>query len=251
MLGRMKLILGVLLLCFAWMASAQSASTQIYSFKSVFFDGAPQYTAAELMTMSGLVTGKPMTEGDLQAALKRLDDTGLFARLNYKTEGSNLRITLEPMAASDVRTVHYTNFVFYTPDELTAKVHALLPAFTGTVPGTGELEEQVRRALETVLKQRGIVATVTSLPGKDGKQDYSIAAPPVVVGKLVMTGIDMESDRRLKGIRDRAAGAEYVEGVSGDALRSSLTDACQDLGFVDCVVGPLAHGPPQVGSNRA
>ncbi len=251
MLGRMQVVLALLLFCCVSLSPVQAAldktaPAQIYTFKSVFFDGAPQYTPAELMTMSGLVTGKPLTDIDLQAALRRLDETGLFARINYKTEGSNLRITLDPVAVSEVRTVRYTNFVFYTPAELTAKVHALLPAFTGTVPGTGELEQQVARALETILKQRGIVATVTSMPGKEGELDYGIATPPVVVGKLVITGIDMDNNPRLKGIRDRAAGVAYVDGTSTSALRASLTDACQDLGFVDCAAGPLTQGTPQV-----
>ena len=260
MLGRMQVVLALLLLCcasvspvqaaLAQAAPAPSSPAQIYTFKSVFFDGAPQYTPAELMTMSGLVTGKPLTETDLQAALRRLDETGLFARIHYKTEGSNLRITLEPIAVSEARTVRYTNFVFYTPAELTAKVHALLPAFTGTIPGTGELEQQVAKALESILRQRGIIATVTSMPGKEGELDYSITTPPVVVGKLVITGIDMDSDPRLKGIRDRAAGVAYVDETSTNALRGSLTDACQDLGFVDCAVGPLTHGIPQVTPSR-
>ena len=244
MLSRMKLALACLLFCCA------SLAAQTFTFKSITFDGAPQYTPAELLTMSGLATGKSYTDADLKTALHKLDDTGLFSRINYKTEGSVLHILLEPMDAGATRTVHYANFVMATPAELNTEIHQRLPAFTGRIPATGDLEQKVGQALEAILRQRGIAATVTSIGNENGSVDYSIAKPPVVVGKIAVQGIDLGSDPKLGAIRDRIVGSEYVDGASTDALKVNLVDAYHDLGYPDFTIGTLTHSPPAVTAER-
>ncbi|ADW69881.1 BamA/TamA family outer membrane protein [Granulicella tundricola] len=239
----MKFLLVLLLWCAPLMA-------QTYTFKTIMFEGASQYSQAELLAMSGLSTSKAVTNGDLQTALHKLDDTGFFSKINYKTDGQVLHITLEAIAGSQARKVTYTNFVIDTPEDLNTKVHQRLPAFNGTVPNTGEMEQQVARALEGILQERGIHATVTSIGGAEGDLKYSIASPEVVVGKIAVAGVDLGKDAKLATVRDRILGSPYTEGQSGEALRTNLMDTYQDLGYVNFSMGTIGHGAPVVSAER-
>ncbi len=246
MLSAMKRMM-VWLMLVAWCGAVWA---QTFSFRTITFTGAPQYSQGELMRMSGLAVNHAYTDAELKAALGKLNDSGLFARINYRSDGASLTVELEPAEKGQARPVTYTNFVFYKPEELNAKVHALLPGFNGTVPVNGDLEQKVARALETVLKERGITATVNSIGGSGGGVDYSIASPPVVVGKVAVTGVNLGSDNRLMGIRDRVAGSDYTQGVTEEALRTNLTDAYHDLGYVNFAVGPVTHGAAEVSGGK-
>ena len=65
-----------------------------------------------------------------------------------------------------------------------------------------------------------------------------------------MTGVNLGSDNRLMGIRDRIAGSEYVEGATAEALRSNLNDAFHDLGYLTFAMGPVGHGVPEVSAGK-
>ena len=235
----MRLLLCLLLAC-------ASAFGQSFTFRTITFEGAPQYTQADLLSMCGLVPGKTLSQAELDIALHKLDDTGLFTSIDYKSEGPALHIKLVPEAGHQARTLHFNNFVFDTPAELDTKLRARVPLFTGTVPVVGDLQAKIERALESILKDEGITATVASLGSASGTLDYSITSPPVVVGKVSVTGVDFGLSPNLTAIRGRFQGQEYLEGTSGESLRSNLLDAYQDLGFVDFSSAPVTHEKPVV-----
>ena len=237
----------LLLLCsLGW---AMTAPGQTFTPQSISFEGAPQYGQADLLRMSGLAPGKQLTAADIDAAMQRMDATGLFAGIRYGTANGVLRFELEPMAGAKVRRARYGNFVMFKPEELTAEVRQRLPLFDGTVPVTGGMQKDIEQALSAVLKAHGIDATVTSIGATDGV-DYSIQTPPVLVGKVNVEGVNLGSNANLETIRKRVEGSEYSEEYSGKALAENLVDAYRDLGYVDIVVDQVTHGAPSVEPNR-
>ena len=222
-------------------------AAQTFTPRSITFTGAPAYSSAELLKMSGLTPGQAMTQAEIEAALHKLDDTGLFSNINYKLENGALRIVLEPMGKEQTRTIVYTNFVLDTPAELNAALQAKLPLFNGSVPVNGEMQAGVERALEAYLEEKHQVhATVTSLGDGSDHLNYSIASPQVLVGKVMVVGADLEAEKNLQAVRDRVQGSEYLAGTSGDALTTNLGDAYQDLGYVDFTMSAVTHGAPVV-----
>ena len=235
----------VLLVC--GMALGQS-----YPIKTIVFEGAPQYTPADLLTMSGLKATGTMTKAEMEDGVNKLDASGLFSDVHYQTAGPVLHIVLVPMAGAGVgRTVNYVNFVMFTPEELDAKVRARVPLYRGTIPVNGSMQEDVARALEAVLAERGIagskVMSIAAMGG--GVLNYSIEQPAVVV-KAVELGVDLGTVPELAAVQARYVGQEYREGQTGAALVLNLTDAYHDLGYVDFSMGPVTHGPPALGSDR-
>jgi outer membrane protein assembly factor BamA len=244
MLPRMRPILSFLLL------AAASASAQTLTPRTIAFDGAPQYAPADLLALSGLSPGKVVSKEDIETAMHHLDDSGLFSGIQYTTGNFVLRFQLEPTAADHMRRVAYTNFAWYTNAELNAAIHSKLPLFTGVVPIDGDMAGKVTLALEAILKNRGIDATVKSIGSSGGTLDFGITSPRVVVGNLLVEDARLDSDASLTAVSSRVAGSDYVEGISAEALRKSLSDAYLDLGFLDETVGPIGHAIPRIERDR-
>ncbi len=233
------------LLAFLLPAAAQTVTP-----KQIRFDGAAQYTQADLLATSKLAPGKTLTETDIEAAMHRLDDTGLFADIRYGAESGVLHFDLSPVPEAQTRTVHFNNFVMFAPEELIGKLHQQVPLFTGRVPVTGGMQQTLSGALEAVLKERGIDATVTSIGAQGGVLDFAIVTPPVVVNQVHVTGVDFASTGSLSALQARVNASEYLAQVSEDALRTSLREALLDLAYLDVNVSPIAHTVPQISASR-
>ncbi len=214
--------------------------------RSITFEGAPQYEQKELLAASELQPNKAVTQAELDAVTQKLGDTGVFSDITFGTSGTTLTFHLQPTPEAQMRKVLFTNFVLFTPAELTAKLRERVPLFHDKVPVVGGLKDAVERGLEAVLKERGIDATVTSIGGAGGGLDFAIATPPVVISSLAIAGADFEGTPALGKIRERVVGTDYMEGISGSTLKSSLMDAYLDLGFIDAAISPIGHGTPEV-----
>ena len=241
----MRFLLATLLL----LTLSVPAPGQTVVAKTINFTGATQ-SQAELLTLSGLTPGKTLGKDDIEAAMHRLDDSGLFANIQYSVNAGVLTFALEPAARSTMQRVQYGNFVWYTQAQLNDAVHAKLPLFTGSVPANGELKDQVAHTLEAILKERGIDATVTSQGIQGGKLEYSITTPQVIVGEVKIDNIDFSSDPVLMGVRKYLVGAEYLEGITAKAVDGNLSYALKELGFLDESVGPIGHAEPVVQPTR-
>lgn len=217
--------------------------------ETITFTGAQQ-TQAELLTLSGLSAGKSYTKAEIDAAAGRLDASGLFSSVQFGTNGTVLTFTLEPFARSQMQKVHYANFVWYTESQLNAAVHARLPLFTGTVPADGELKDQVAGALTAILKQRGIDATVESQGAAGGNMVYRISSPQIVVTDVQVENVRWNSDPVLDSVHHSLIGAEYLEGISQQAVHDNLEYALKEIGFLDVNISPISQAEPTMDGSR-
>jgi outer membrane protein assembly factor BamA len=235
-----RLALALLLFCTAAL-TAQSIVA-----KNILFTGAPQYQPAELLKLSGLTPGARLTQPEIEAAMNKLDSSGLFAGIEFKTSGDTLTFLLEPRAKTQSEQAIYGNFVWYTPEQLNALVHDRVPLFNGTVPADGELAQQVQHALEAILKeQHGIDATVTSRGIAGGRIEYSITTPKVVVGELHIANVDFASDPQLTYVQAGISGSEYLNGITAKQVQGNVGAALEELGYLDQTVGPITLAEPK------
>ena len=245
----MKVLFGSLLLFAGGLAIPAVAFAQTMVAKTINFTGAPQ-PQAELLTLSGLTPGKALTKDEIEAAAHRLDDSGLFASVQYSNAAGVLTFTLEPSAKAQMQVVQYGNFVWYTQAELNDAVHAKLPLFTGSVPANGELKDQVAQTLATLLKERGIDAKVESQEALGGRLEYRIATPPVVVVDMQIQNVDWKSDPVLSSVRQAQVGIDYLEGITQKGVHENLAYALKELGYLDENVGQIGHAEPKLEAGR-
>jgi outer membrane protein assembly factor BamA len=138
---------------------SQAALAQTYTPKQILIKGADGMDTQQLIDITALKPG-PMTRQEIKAAMQRLADTGFFTDLNYTVSSDALILTLTPSSSAQFVPVRYTNFVWWTPSELTTLIQARVPLYQGKLSLKGSMLDQVEAALVAILKQKGIDAEV-------------------------------------------------------------------------------------------
>jgi outer membrane protein assembly factor BamA len=109
-------------------------SAQTFKLPAITFTGAPAFSQADLLKISGLHPGAISTQAEVQVAAQHLSDTGLFADVHYESNTKGLVYTLKPMPSDNLLTASFPNLVWWTPEELTAALKTRVPLYIGTVP---------------------------------------------------------------------------------------------------------------------
>ena len=152
-------VLAALLLLAPLAAHAQ------YSIDSVTYNHAGPYTTPELAAVSGLEAGQLLTQNSLGNAAQHLLDTGLFSDATIDYTGTGMRrglvVDLKPIPLDKLLPASFENFVWFTPEELTAGIHAHVPLYRGVASDAGTLPDDIQSALQQMLAAKGITATLS------------------------------------------------------------------------------------------
>jgi hypothetical protein len=139
-----------------------SAKSQTFQPKAIHFKGADGYSDQELLSASGLHAGSALSTEDVNARTQKLMDTGLFAGISYKFDGSDLVFQIQP--SEQLYPVRLENIPLAAVPDLDAKIRDRVPLYRGKVPGEGGLLNDVRAAMEDLLMSQAIPATIQTAP---------------------------------------------------------------------------------------
>jgi outer membrane protein assembly factor BamA len=225
---------------------------QTYNPKEIRFDGAKAYSNADLLAISGLKPGRAVSVEDIRAALQHLADTGLFADTRYAVNSQALTLTLTPIDARKTLPLHYSNFVWWTPDQLTAMLHERVPLFLGTVPLDGNLIDSVKHALIAILAEKGITASVDSMSSSVGGAAIAvtITSPEIKVGDIRFDGAAPAGAEEMTKVRAKVSGEDFDEIASPKALVNETEQIYRDDGYLDVVATSSAHAAPRAEGSR-
>lgn len=229
------------LLTAAFVAVAAVGSAQEYQPKSIEFKGAPEYSDQELLAAAQLKPGMSLSVDAMKDHARILMDSGVFSAITFQFTGVDLRYVLTP--SDSLLPIHFSNFPFAAGKDLDAKIHDRVPLYHGKVPAGSGLMEQVRAALEQILADQGIKATVEAVasataPGSGGTETYSITSPPVVVGEIHPDSKSPALDPGADQILKKLAGQPYdLEGTPSQ-ISTYLGNYYHDKGYLE------AHAEP-------
>lgn len=185
----------LLLSLFCAAAAGQNSGKSKLSCKlmSIHVKGATQVTEDQIIAASGLKIGQIASDNDFQQAMQKLGQTGLFTDLeysyHYSPEGCELEFQI--IENSDLAPIAFDNFVWFSDDELIGLLRARLPLFSGRLPVSGNLADQVANSLNAVLDQRKIPGKAQYLHATDGAVPsyiYWVAFHPVLVRDIDFPG---------------------------------------------------------------
>lgn len=168
-------------------------------------EGLQRLTAEEVILTSGLKIGAPVSVASLDAAWQKLVDSGLFTKVGYRTASKGNQVTVIfqlAEAKGGSGPVVFDNFVWFTNDELAAAVRRALPAFNGTAPNGGTMTEQIRQALQNLMKEHQLEGNVEYTPSETGEHIFSVAGVRIPVCKLHFPGATNVTEEKLD-IRSR------------------------------------------------
>jgi outer membrane protein insertion porin family len=160
-------------------------------------EGLERLSADEVIATSGLKAGALFSVEDLDAAGQRLMDSGLFAKVSYRTTGRGAELTVIFQVKENKggqSPVVFDNFVWFTDDELNAAIKREVPSYNGTATDAGRMTDDIKRALQNLLKEHHIEGTVDYAPEQAGLNSntqehlFSVSGVPIPICSLHFPG---------------------------------------------------------------
>lgn len=237
---RSVLIAGLLL------GSIAELPAQVYFPDTITFAGT-SVSQQQLLAYTGLRPGTVSKE-QMDAAAKKLTDSGIFLDAKYELDDDALRYTLTPSPA--VLPVLYDNFPWWDSKTLNALVAEKVPLFSGELYPGGPMRQQVLSALTELVAEKGVQVMIGTSPVGDAHQTmiatrFHIDQPPVVIASLTVEGASAAWSGAIGPIEQSAAGKEYAK-ASLDSLTNAIRDVYTRRGYLDVTVDGPSWGTPQI-----
>jgi outer membrane protein assembly factor BamA len=197
-------------------------------------NGSKRFTPQEVAASSGLQLGTIVDDEVFRKAARQLGETGAFDAISYSFTFSSAgtKLVFQVTDANKFISAHFSDFVWFTDQELLEKVHEHAPLFHGELPTSGRLPDQVSDILQALLVENSVPGHVQYLrtPGSKGQLasiDYAVADVTIRVRHVEFTGVGAEELPALEAAAEKLSGRDYYR---------ALLD-----GFVEHAVLPVYH----------
>ena len=223
--------------------------------KSIHFestDPTQHLDAGELLRITGLQEGVPLTKADIDAALQKLGDSGDFSNLTYTVNKTALTIRLTPAAGGQALPLRFTSFVWWQPEDLLGILEKRVPLFHGTLPLQGDQTGQIEDALLALLKEKGIPdARITAMPSfsaPGAPMDavaLSITSPEILVGQTHFDGVIPSIAEKLTAFNLQLADRNFDVRDVDTSIHDNVQQIFADAGYLDGTVDAPTLAAPR------
>ncbi|MGC2637335.1 MAG: POTRA domain-containing protein [Acidobacteriaceae bacterium] len=226
------------------------AAGQVYFPETITFSGS-SVSQGQLLAYTGLRPGR-VTKEQMDAAAKKLTDSGLFFDARYELNDDVLRYTLTTSPA--VLPVRYDNFPWWDAKTLTALVGQKVPLFGGELYPGGPMRLQVVSALTELVAAQGVQAKIGTAPIADAHGTilatrFRMDEPQIEVASLAVEGAGGEEAEGIEQVAASAAGKPFRRETL-KMLAGKLRDVYTREGKLETGVTEPACGMPRVVDGR-
>jgi outer membrane protein assembly factor BamA len=220
-------------------ARARQATAQSIRLERIEFKGLERVKESEALEKSGLKVGQSVSIDELDAVANSLLASGLFKNLSYSIKGKtdSAVLTFTVVEQTWAMPVAFDNFVWFTDDELREAIKRKVPAFDGTAPESGNVTEQIKQALQDLLRERKIEGTVeynlsADVSGRKVEHLFGVKGSGLRVCKINYVGARAMSEELLVqksgGIFDNDYSRAYIRGF----VESNLLPLYRERGYL-------------------
>jgi outer membrane protein assembly factor BamA len=205
--------------------------------------GTERYKPEDVIRAAGLELGRTVHEDNFKDAVRVLGDTGAFAtvayQFEYSPEGTKLDLQVQDAQFVPAR---FDNVVWFSDQELGEKLHARVPLFSGQLPVTGKLPDDVSEALQELLDEKKIPARVdfTRAAKADGPTEafvYSVTGPRITIRNLEFPNAAPADLPRLEAAGKKLQGAEYTRSAFLIQEDKSFLPIYLEQGYINAKCG--------------
>jgi outer membrane protein insertion porin family len=225
--------------------SAPKPSPSEQKLVSVHVTGTQRFTSDEVIAASGLEIGSVVTQDDFDKAGKRLGESGFFSNVaySYAHTPTGTRLDLQLVDAAKLVPAHFENFVWFSDDELRAKVREHLPLFKGEVPVGGTFCDQVSDVLQALLVQHNLAARADYM--RDSKDNagpidainFRATGLNLRIEEVLFSGASPEELPALEAAARNLVDKEYVRTEVQAYATKSLLPIYLERGFLKATIG--------------
>jgi outer membrane protein assembly factor BamA len=230
------------------------ARAQQYTPPVIGFEGAPQYKQDELMAAAQLATGKAMTNAEMSEHARLLLETGLFEEVSFRYDAKGLIFQLKP--AAELLKPRFNNLPPLPGLDLDATLRQQIPLYHGLVPQDGNLADQLRAAVEKILADHGIPATllaapqISPSPGTTTRTfTFTITSPEILLGSITPAADSTTLDAAALNVLRQLNGKPYDVTGSPAQIVSYLANSYHDEAYLEVATEPRLQTPIQIAAD--
>jgi len=234
-------------------ASAQAPDVATAPLREVHTDGEKLLTEAQVIAITGLVTGAQVGRNDLQAAADRLVQSGLFAKVsfNFQTKAAGILVTFH-LEESPRIPVYFDNIPWFSDSELGDAIRNKFPFFDGTLPEAGAAVDHAAEAVKELLSTRGLPVslehTVIANPNGEGNvQEIRVEGAALQIAKLEFSDPALSASKAVQQHLSEILGKPYSRMTIDLFLFEAIKPIYLQQGFLRVKLGPpeiRLTGPP-------
>lgn len=218
--------------------------------------GTKRYTPAEIIAASGLRVGVDVNQNDFQEAAQRLGECGFFSNVgySYSAVSNGTRLDLELVDSDKLVPAHFENFVWFTDEDLLARIHEKLPLFKGEVPIGGTLSDQISDILQNLLipinaSARADYIRESKEPG--GPVDainFRASGVTLMISDITFQGAGPDELPALKAAAEKLVDKDYSRSAVLTYAQTYLLPIYQARGYLNAT---LSDPKPKVAAETA
>jgi outer membrane protein insertion porin family len=236
-----------------------SAKTPVIG--KIEFSGLQRCDQATAVNAVGLQLGAAMDQKQLNAATKRLGDTGYFSDVNYSYREVDGQMVAQFNVTEfewDVPCV-FDNFVWFAPQELREAVRKQIPGFEGAVADHLVFPKKIKATLEELLRSRGIQREVDFIIGvrdmdtsgsRIQKQLVFVSTgSPMPVCKVSFPGASAALGKQMQAELKPIVNLEYSGQQFAQHIENTLLPVYRRRGYLKAKFGDVS-AQPDAGANK-
>jgi len=199
---------------------------------------------AQVIAITGLVTGAQIGRNDLQTGADRLVQSGLFAKVsyNFQTKYAGILVTYHVQEAPRVP-VYFDNIPWFLDSELGNAIRNKFPFFDGTLPEAGAVVDQASEAVKDLLSTRGLQVTlahtvIANPSGEGNVQEIMVEGAALQIAKLEFGDPSLAASKAVQQHLSEILGKPYSRVTIDLFLSEAVRPIYLQQGFLRPKLGP-------------
>ena len=212
--------------------------------REVHADGEKLLNEAQVIAITGLVTGAQIGRNDLQTGADRLVQSGLFAKVsyNFQTKYAGILVTYHVQEAPRVP-VYFDNIPWFLDSELGNAIRNKFPFFDGTLPEAGAVVDQASEAVKDLLSTRGLQVTlahtvIANPSGEGNVQEIMVEGAALQIAKLEFGDPSLAASKAVQQHLSEILGKPYSRVTIDLFLSEAVRPIYLQQGFLRPKLGP-------------
>ena len=242
-------IVALLASALAWYGLAPLAVAQSdagrWTVSAVHVTGSQRFAEQRIVQAAGLKSGSKVSKEDLDRAAQRLAALGAFTHVgfHYGPAAGGIAVTFQVTDAEQFLACRFANLIWVPQDQLLSDLKTRVPLFDGHVPTAGDMGDRIDRALEAILQEHGVTASVdhgyfqSGLRAPISAEVFTAHGPSLPIREIVFTGNQVVSSGALAKSVQALIGHEHDEVFEEEFFKGDPAGLYSERGYLRVTFG--------------
>ena len=236
------------LLLIVCLLPALAGAADRYNLARILVTGSQRYREDDLVRATGLTVNSQVTSDDLQNAANRLGNSGAFASVQFLFKpaigAKGVEADFQVADAEKYLPAVFENFVWFSEQELQEAVHQAVPLYTGELPTSGAMSDEVSAALSKFLASKGLPSEISYMLSATFGQlptayKFRVADANLKVGDVALVGASHMLPEALAKAVAPLKGTAYLRSDVAVVLEKNLVPIYRQHGYLKFAIAEI------------